>query len=71
MDWQQPSTFDAKNAIVLLVQVRCKKPQIMLLLRVMCANLTLICGFALQLMGVGGKHAAILTSFLDLPEPHK
>jgi hypothetical protein len=43
----------------------------MLLLRVMYANLTLICGFALQLMGVGGKHAAILTSFLDLPEPHK
>jgi hypothetical protein len=26
---------------------------------------------ALQLMGVGGQHASILTSFLDLPEPHK
>jgi hypothetical protein len=27
--------------------------------------------FALQLMGVGGNHAAILTAFLDLPEPRK
>jgi len=27
--------------------------------------------FALQLMGVGGEHAAILTAFLDLPEPRK
>jgi hypothetical protein len=26
---------------------------------------------ALQLMGKGGEHARILTSFLDLPEPHK
>jgi hypothetical protein len=26
---------------------------------------------ALQLMGVGGQHASILTTFLDLPEPHK
>jgi hypothetical protein len=26
---------------------------------------------ALQLMGVGGQHASILTAFLDLPEPHK
>jgi hypothetical protein len=27
--------------------------------------------FALQLMGVGGEHAAILTESLDLPEPRK
>jgi hypothetical protein len=27
--------------------------------------------FALQLMGVGGHHAAIMATFLDLPEPHK
>jgi hypothetical protein len=27
--------------------------------------------FALQLMGVGGEHAAILAAFLDLPEPRK
>jgi hypothetical protein len=26
---------------------------------------------ALQLMGVGGQHAAIMAAFLDLPEPHK
>jgi hypothetical protein len=25
----------------------------------------------LQLMGVGGEHAAVLSAFLDLPEPHK
>jgi hypothetical protein len=27
--------------------------------------------FAMQLMGVGGEHAAILAAFLDLPEPTK
>jgi len=27
--------------------------------------------FALQLTGVGGEHAAIFASFLDLPDPHK
>jgi len=26
---------------------------------------------ALQVMGVGGEHAAIVSAFLDLPEPHK
>ena len=26
---------------------------------------------ALQLMGVGGKHAAVMAAFLDLPDPHK
>ena len=27
--------------------------------------------FAMQLMGVGGEHTAILAAFLDLPEPTK
>jgi len=26
---------------------------------------------ALQLLGLGGEHAAVMSAFLDLPEPHK